>query len=105
VNLSKATYTLNAVADDGEVVGGIVALSTGLDKRVSVMTKDGKTELDLFEMSPVEIFVTVKKGKGVDQSTCDLLLKGKVGTPEAIEAITEYRKHAPKKRKWSKKKK
>lgn len=104
VKASEASYTLNIDANKGEVVGGVVALSTGLDKRVLVMSKDGKTELDLFGESPGEIFVIVKGGKGVDQNTCDLLLNEKVSTPNAIEAITEYRKGAPTKRRWGKKK-
>ena len=70
-----------------------------------ITSRDGQTVLDLFDESPGSIFVTVKKGKGVDKNTCDLLLNAKVISPEAIEAITEYRKGAPKKRKWRKKKK
>ena len=102
---TDASYTMSVEANKGEVVGGVVALSTGLGKAVVITSRDGQTVLDLFDESPGSIFVTVKKGKGVDKNTCDLLLNAKVISPEAIEAITEYRKGAPKKRKWRKKKK
>jgi hypothetical protein len=102
---SDASYTLTVDANKGEVVGGLIALSTGLEKSVVVTTRDGQSELTLFNESPGDIFVMIKKGKGVDQNTCDLLLKGKVVTPEAIEAITEYRKNAPRKSRWGRKRK
>ncbi len=104
-NPGDASYTLSVDANKGEVVGGLIALSTGLEKSVVVTTRDGQTELTLFDESPGDIFVTIKRGKGMDQNTCDLLLKGKVGTPEAIEAITEYRKTAPRKSRWGRNKK
>ncbi len=101
----NASSTMSITANKGEVVGGIIALSTGLEKSVIVTTKDGQTELDLFDQSPDAIFVRIKKGKGPDKHTCDLLLNGRVHTPEAIEEIREYKKHVPNKKRRGKKKK
>lgn len=100
--LQKSLSYRTARAKKGEVVAGIIALAVGMDRAVKVLDKDGN-ELDLFENSPMEVFVKMRKGRGIDRGTCELLLNGKVVTKEAIEEIRAYKEKAPRKKRWGRK--
>ncbi|MBD3398285.1 hypothetical protein GF412_03720 [Candidatus Micrarchaeota archaeon] len=91
---------LSVKAKNKEVVGGIVVLAIGFGNKVKVTdaSMEGENGLDFFGECPQEITITVEKGKGPGRDTCDELLKGKVLTPNAVEAIQEYKKTLKRKR-------
>jgi len=100
---SRATFEdVEVWAKKGEVVGGIVALSSGFKSKIKVEEINGGEQpngkLDLFDECPGNITISIEKGRGPGKETLERLISGKVITPEAVEAIRERLGEMPKKR-------